>query len=574
MRFLILFSLLLLNTAVYSQATVYYQESFSTASSHNWTIQTDQGVSWKWTPYGPRQTREEFPVPFLRSSSLEGWMILDDAFFGDSTITNASLISPILDLDTAVTNLRLSFEQFFQERGNDTCFVGISTDGGGSWSEVIVNDGVGHLTNPNPSRIDLNISPWLGSDRDSVRFRLRYTSMHGYGWQMDEIRVQGIDSNDVRVNEVWYEDLDTANIMDRDIRYTVFAESQRRPLKFGVEIENSGLNHQDSISVECVVIDHNGIVRFQQQQVLPNVQADSARTVYFSSYTPDSYDPISFLANNRYMVIVEANPFTSESNTGDNMDSTFFEVSRSEYGKDMGLNINTLVLEDTVLCPGPFNGISFYSSDFQFHNSGSVITGVSVFIGDSTDTGNELDFALRDSTGQIVAGSFLSGVVPNAWNFVFLESIVVVQSGQVYRIELGTFDVGGGPSFLGYSGQVSVGNNTLGSANALGFEYFPKHTPMIRLELDNPNTINEHHTLTQLSLYPNPAQNLVTISLPETIHDGYVEMLSVDGKILKTHRVGNTPLVMDVSHLAEGSYFIKLVQGLQATAYGRFEIVR
>jgi len=271
------------------------------------------------------------------------------------------------------------------------------------------------------------------------------------------------------------------------------------------------------------------------------------------------------------MVIVEANPFTSESNTGDNMDSTFFEVSRSEYGKDMGLNAETLFLDDTVSIVGTNDGISYYSTDFQFHNNGSAITGVWVFIGDSTDMGNDYEVLLRDSVGQLIVGNVI-GVYPDAWNFAFLGPISV-QAGEVYRVELGTFDTGGGGSFIGYSGQVPVGNNSIGSMLFTGFEDFPKHTPMIRLDLDHPDAINEHH-IRSLRLHPNPAQNLVTISLPETIHDGYVEMLSVDGKILKTHRVGNTPLVMDVSHLAEGSYFIKLVQGLQATAYGRFEIVR
>lgn len=184
---------------------------------------------------------------------------------------------------------------------------------------------------------------------------------------------------------------------------------------------------------------------------------------------------------------------------------------------------------------------------------------MSVFIGDSTGDMNEYDRILRDGTGQVVDGCFNYWINPNNWNFTYFGSVPApVQAGDVYTVELYTYNISGGFS-IGYSGQVPTGNNSLLWAWT-NDEYHLKHVPMIRLELDDPNGIKEHEKQV-LKLHPNPVQDKVWVSLPGATQDGYIEILSVDGKVLELHAARSAVEEIDVSHLAEDAYILRLIQG-------------
>ncbi len=181
----IFFSIMLLHT---NAQEAFYLETFE-ESFGDWTQHTQEGiVDWVWTDEGPGTTGSTYPVPPLNTSA--GWAMIDDDHEGQIGMpTEAFLVSPVIDLSNAPPNLKLEFDQYFQEWQNDFTYVGISTNGGISWTEVLINQGVGRDLRPNPELKSINITDLVAADPANVQIRFRYKSIWDYGWQIDNIGI-------------------------------------------------------------------------------------------------------------------------------------------------------------------------------------------------------------------------------------------------------------------------------------------------------------------------------------------------------------------------------------------------
>jgi hypothetical protein len=134
-----------------ARETDYYFEDFDNGLN-GWTITTPVGsVNWELTSTGPGPTPSTYPVPVLNTSTPGGWMIVDDDYLGiPGQATETWLVSPVIDLSEAPVFLKVEFDQYFQEWEADHCYAGVSTNGGVTWSEVEINEGVGRDGRPNP----------------------------------------------------------------------------------------------------------------------------------------------------------------------------------------------------------------------------------------------------------------------------------------------------------------------------------------------------------------------------------------------------------------------------------------
>jgi PKD repeat protein len=99
---------------------------------------------------------------------------------------NVSLTSPVIDL-TDITGVTLSYWQICDtEAGYDYCRVEVSTNGGGSWTQVAIFDGPGS----DWEEITLAL-PMLDNESDG-RLRFRFTSdssVTADGWHVDDVRL-------------------------------------------------------------------------------------------------------------------------------------------------------------------------------------------------------------------------------------------------------------------------------------------------------------------------------------------------------------------------------------------------
>lgn len=73
----------------------------------------------------------------------------------------------------------------------------------------------------------------------------------------------------------------------------------------------------------------------------------------------------------------------------------------------------------------------------------------------------------------------------------------------------------------------------------------------------------------KVSVFPNPASNHVSVSIPA---EGIVSFSSSTGKLIENHKVDEGELILDTSSLPEGIYFVQLFT--QGDAYSKRLLIR
>ena len=83
---------------------------------------------------------------------------------------------------------------------------------------------------------------------------------------------------------------------------------------------------------------------------------------------------------------------------------------------------------------------------------------------------------------------------------------------------------------------------------------------VVTLHLDIIVSVENHACQEQLKVYPNPSNGLVRLQLPQDLADAAVELSLYDmyGKLLQRQQVRTDNPVLDLSHYAQGMYFIQV----------------
>lgn len=90
------------------------------------------------------------------------------------------------------------------------------------------------------------------------------------------------------------------------------------------------------------------------------------------------------------------------------------------------------------------------------------------------------------------------------------------------------------------------------------------------LRVDTLARLKRPFLLKQLSLHPNPAQNIVTIEYPRSFaKPAVVEVYSIDGVRVMGERSFNSQVTLHVGHLHTGVYLVKITNGLGQLLYVR-----
>jgi PKD repeat protein len=76
--------------------------------------------------------------------------------------------------------------------------------------------------------------------------------------------------------------------------------------------------------------------------------------------------------------------------------------------------------------------------------------------------------------------------------------------------------------------------------------------------IDNPEKID-------LNVYPNPANNQITISSNQSLDNAQGKIIDLNGKIIETFRVTETSPTIDVLHLTKGYYILQIINSKSTT---------
>jgi hypothetical protein len=75
-----------------------------------------------------------------------------------------------------------------------------------------------------------------------------------------------------------------------------------------------------------------------------------------------------------------------------------------------------------------------------------------------------------------------------------------------------------------------------------------------------------------VKVYPNPANEQISVELSERVANGFLEIFTVDGKLVRTCELNDTRTTIHVNNLPAGTYYFKLKQNQHLLNTGSFII--
>ncbi|MCB9170991.1 MAG: T9SS type A sorting domain-containing protein [Flavobacteriales bacterium] len=557
------------------KGTSYFSENFD-GGLNGWTVNTPVGtVNWDITSTGPGPTTSTYPVPPLNSSTPGGWAIVDDDYLGTSGVSSETwLVSPVIDLSLAPTNLKVEFEQYFQEWQTDHCYVGVTTDGGGSWNEVEINEGVGRDGRPNPELVDVNISPWVANDPANVQLRFRYVSTWDYGWQIDNVVIKDLPANDMALTYTKQTSFDFGNTGLENIEYSIYPIEQIREMQLHGGLKNKGYLPQTGAVVNAVVTGPNG----QELSTMTN-GVDYAPAVA-DTVVIDGYVPSGDIGDYSIALSVVQNE-TDDVPSNNTMTSTF-AVSQYEWAQDDGICMSTQA-------QGPNNEQDQYElgNYFDVVQQGSQIEGVKVALHESTTPGALIYGVLCDIDLGYIALTDDHEVQANELNPIGGSNFITLpfaepldlDAGTAYCVMVGYY--GGAEDMVFCTSGISDPQVSIIRYPASDEQFFVTKTPMVRALLGGVIGIDEPAgpITGAVRIWPNPATDASTIAFTlQQSADVSVRLMDALGRVVRDQKLGRMPIgrsthQLDMNALAPGLYtYLLLADGQRRT--GHVSVIR
>ena len=543
----------------------YYVEEFLTGLD-GWTVTNPlSDVPWTWTDVGPAPTPSIYQDPALNTTT-GGWMMVDDDAVGTPGVSSETILtSPVIDLSAAPPNLKVEFDQYFQEFQLEHCFVGVSTDGGLTWSETEVNEGVGRDGRPNPELMDVNISAWVAMDPSNVQLHFRYTATWDYGWQIDNVRISDLPNNDVAVLSAFRTTFLQTTL--EAAPYTISPFMHVAPMAMTERFKNKGYLPQTNVVATLTVNGPGGQEFTNSTAAIATLAPEQSDSAIYPDYIPSG------------MIGDYTADFTATQNETDevlsnNSKQSNFKVSAGTYALDEG------VLQDWMR-----SSLYRRNQAFEVGNSFEMIVddqlvAVEVAVHSSTPVGSHIHGAVYNpatvantppaqievTEDHIITASDLCDFGGTTFITIPFTNPVPLPGGAVYQVMAGEYDASDSLR-IGRSGFVPSQISTIFYPNAADtFELTFTRAPMVRAVLASGVGIHEQNALVNgVQAMPNPFADATDLRFElKQAMNVRVELRDMTGRLVVSEDLGKRGAgvqhyPIDGSVLSAGLYTYSLI---------------
>jgi hypothetical protein len=486
--------------------------------------------------------------PIASTSGGNFAMFDSDALGSGSSVQNATITMANPVNLSAYSNVGVTFESYYRNF-QGACYIGVSTDGVSFTdfqvhSEVLLNEGT-----DNPEVVALNISSVAANDA-SVWLRFRYEGGWDYAWMVDDVQlVEGYDDNLVIGQPFMYMGLDAWD-------YYMIPTSQVSPITFGVYATNNGVNNQTSTILNVVSNDGTTDVYDENSpgMTLPAFTSDTLE-ILTPEWTPS--------ADGTYSLTYTISSSATDQDLSDN-DLTLEDVivGGNVYARDNGIITGAVSHLGSTNVPTLMGNYFDFQADFALGQ-------VQVGIDDNSLEGEEIyaevriwdgtDFVyVEESNAYALTASDLGGLVT-----LTLQDVVNCQMDETYFIGVGHY---GGEVWI-MTAQVSDGVVIYNDGAAS-----QQNSLFIVRGVEVATGIEENAAVTELSAYPNPASEMVTVKYGiNTTANVSLVITDITGKVVASNdygvqNQGNYSVKIDTENMSNGVYFYTLnVNGVTST---------
>ena len=530
------------STIVYNKVSL-WQDDFSTPS--NWAMTNNSAPATDWTISTDANAAPVTAFKPLGFTSVgNGFAIVDSDAQGqgasqDATITYTGLI----DL-TGYANVSITFEQAHR-RYQETTTLKVSGDGGATWTDYIINDGMAVNTNTtNPSLVQVNISSVAGNS-SQVKIAFNYAGAWDWFWAIDDINIIETPDYDLKLTNVYW---GSVGYWGARLPYTKVPSNQIQPVFFGGITENIGALNQSDIVFSASSGTFNGVsaaqaiapgafdtLETQTQLTLPaTIGSNSVSFAVTSSATDADASNNTIPAQT-----IEVTDFVYARDMGTATGGSYNQGNGFEVGNVFDIftttqsNSVTFIPTQTAVA-GAQVYARIYGSGFNFYSESDLYTLK------SSDLGNPVSLVLQDVVDLIADSSY----------------VVVV----------GSYGDGGATNDLVVSTSgISEAQTTFYFDQTDQTWYYTTATPMVRLNTTVVTGIKENENVSFLSVYPNPAKDNVAINFElknETKVN--IEITDLSGKTVYTQNAGSqqtgkNTVSINTTTFSNGIYLVNFV---------------
>lgn len=165
--------------------------------------------------------------------------------------------------------------------------------------------------------------------------------------------------------------------------------------------------------------------------------------------------------------------------------------------------------------------------------SPSIIFGSDTLVNTSSTYYDDIFIAKYDTSGNVLWATSTGGI----------------SDDDAYSIAT---DVSGNAFVAGcyYSPTITFGTTTL-----TNFDNTSNTTDIFIAKLGNNSGINEFENLSDISIFPNPANHILTI---KTLQKSVIEILNINEQVIKNITSDKEYISFDISDFSNGMYFVKI----------------
>ncbi|MCW8896743.1 MAG: T9SS type A sorting domain-containing protein, partial [Flavobacteriales bacterium] len=412
----------------------------------------------------------------------------------------------------------------------------------------------------------INISAIAGGVNGNIYLRFHWASgASHYFWMVDDIAVIETPSNDlVGFNGFYGSQLGL-------LPYTRIPVAQNQPIVFSQEVTNVGAATQTGTIVTASINSGAVYAGTSTPISLPTLTSDSL--------SPPAFTPATTVGVPHTLELIVSSDFT-DFNPTDNVEAFApFEISQYIYALD---NFATTPGNGGGPRPAPSTSVEYEAGNFFDIVANDNVHKIDVVIGTNpVNVGQTIDAVLYDASGTafVELGRTAFYTVTNAdlGKKVSLDLVdantglplpVAVTAGSFYFAAVHAFT----EFYYGISGS-SPSNTSRGGVASLIYypnmvnpntneNFFTTQTPMVRLNFDAGNSVEELSNNTSFSVFPNPSNGDFNISL----NSQNAEMLTLTvnnivGQTVMTKQVrvaGQTNETISLAGFDKGVYFLTI----------------
>jgi hypothetical protein len=521
-----------------------WQNDFSTASQ--WTtvlnnLTIDAWVIGTSAPSGPYAID-----PIASTTASNGYALFDsDLLCSGDQNADVRITTPI-DL-SANPSVKLEFESFYRNfQGN--CYVIASTDGT-NWTEFEVHSSVpvNGLT-ANPEVVQVNLSSVIGGSATAY-IGFRYIGGCDYAWMVDDVKLATLDDYDLAIAGAYW---GSTGFWGARLPYYQIPLAQLAPIDVAGIVTNNGALDQNDVMFTAALASEGWSGSSAPEAVL----AGATDTISLTA----ALTPPPIVAT--HVINMSVSSGATDALPGDNaiLNAASISVNDFIYARDKG-----------TATSGTYNqGMGFEAGNIFDIYFAANLSGIDAYIGATAVVGAEVYaklYSIDATTGDFIFVDESATYTLTAANLGQKITLALgagaapLSAGESYLVVLGSLGDNGATNDLVIStAGVSEDQTSFYYDWTDQLWYYTTSTPMVRMNFDPSVGINEVENNLGLRVFPNPANEVINISLNKDV-SATITLLDVSGKVVRTQTLNGISTSINTASLNSGVYFVTINDG-------------